>query len=60
MLENKKSSLVMCLEQTLSKNHFPYSFDSYTHKNQAKAFGTHTFLGPLWLVVVSFETQVIL
>jgi hypothetical protein len=32
MLENNEPSLVMCLEQALSKNHFLYSFDYYTHK----------------------------
>jgi hypothetical protein len=44
MVENNKSSSVICLEQALSKNHFLYSFDSY-------------ILGPLWLDVIPFGTQ---
>jgi hypothetical protein len=35
MLDNNEVSPVMCLEQTLSNNHF-----------QDEVFGTHTFLGP--------------
>jgi hypothetical protein len=49
MLESNESSLVICLKQALSKNHSPYSFDSYTHKIKMK------FLVPIpsWALLVS-------
>jgi hypothetical protein len=48
---------------TLSKHYSkttPHTHLIPIHKSQDKVFGTHTFLGPLWLKVTYFGTQVIL
>jgi hypothetical protein len=48
---------------TLSKHYLKTTPQTHLipkHKSQDKVFGTHTFLGPLWLEVTSSRIQVIL